>query len=82
MAQDIAHATQPTEQAHRLTGAKWRRTPYTQHNTLSEHTSEREPGGPGHRTRKTTHRASTPVIKSKVAHDAAHPKQHTERSHR
>ena len=31
------------------------RRPAQQHNTPSGHTGEQEPGGPGHRTRKTTH---------------------------
>ena len=38
VAQDTAHATQRTEQAHRLTGAKWSKTPHTQHNARSGHT--------------------------------------------
>ena len=81
-AQDIVHATQPMKQAHRRTGAKWPRTPHTQHNTSSEHTGEQEPGGPGHPTRKTTHRAGTPVNRSQVARDTAQAKQRTERAHR
>ena len=37
-AKDTAHATQRTERAHRWTGAKWPRTPHTQH------TGEQEQG--------------------------------------
>ena len=48
----------------------------------SAHTGEREPGGPGHRTRNTTHRASTPVTRSQVAQDTADAKQQTARAHR
>ena len=81
-AQDTVHATQPTKRAHRRTGAKWPRTPHTQHNTPSEHTSEQKPGGPGHPTHKTTHRAGTPVNRSQVARDTAQAKQRTERAHR
>ena len=46
------------------------------------HTGEQEPGGPGHRTRNTTHRAGTLVNRSQEAHDTAQPRQHTERAHR
>ena len=53
-----------------------------QNNTPSGHSGEQEPGGPGHRTRNTTHRAGTPVNRSQVAQDTAHAKQHTERAHR
>ena len=81
MAQNTAHAKQHTERAHRSTGAKWPRTPYTQQNTPSGHIGEQEPGGPGHRTRKTTHRAGTPVNRSQVAQDTVHATQHTERAH-
>ena len=84
-----AHATphaqpkaQHTEQTHRCTRAKRPRTPYTQHNPRSGRTGEQEPSGPGHRTRNTTHRASTPVNGSQVAQETAHAKQHTERAHR
>ena len=72
MAQDTALAKQRTDRAHRWTGAKWARTPHTQHNTPSGHTGEQEPSGPGHRTRKATHRARTPVNRSQVAQDTAH----------
>ena len=82
MAQDTADAKQRTIRAHRLTGAKWPRTPHTQHNTLSGHTGEQEPSGPGHRTSKATHSAGTPVITSHVAQDTAQAAQHTERTHR
>ena len=64
VARDTAHAKQHTERAHQRTGAKWRRTQHTQHNTPSRHTGEQEPSGPGHRTRNTTHRASTLVNRS------------------
>ena len=40
------------------------RTPYTQHHTQSVHTGEQEPGGQGHRTRNTTHRACTPAAQN------------------
>ena len=55
VAKDTAPAKQPTEQAHRGTGVRWPRTPQTQHNTPSGHTGEREPSGPGHHTRESTH---------------------------
>ena len=58
------------------------RHPTQQHNTPSGHTGEQEPGGPGRRTRNTTHRAGTPVNRSREAQDAAHATQHTERAHR
>ena len=48
----------------------------------SGHTSEQEPSGPGHRTRKATDRAGTQVNRSRVAQDTAHAKQHTEWAHR
>ena len=35
-----------------------------------------------HATHSTTWRASTPVNRSQVAQDTAHPRQHTERAHR
>ena len=77
MAQDTAHAKQHSERAHRSAGAKWPRTPHTESNTPSGHTSEQEPSGPGHRTRNTTHREGTPVNRSQVAQDTAHATQHT-----
>ena len=40
------------------------------------------PSGPGHRTRKATHRAGTPVIRSQVAQGNAHTTQQTELAHR
>ena len=58
------------------------RRPAQQHNTPSGHTGEEEPGGPGHRTRKTTHQAGAPVNRSQEAQDTAHAKQHTARAHR
>ena len=80
-----AHATphpqpkaQHTERAHRCTRAKRPRTPYTQHNPTSGRTGEQEPRGPGHRTRKTTHRAGTPVNRSQGARDTAQAKQRTQ----
>ena len=82
MAQDTAHATQQTTRAHRLTGAKWPRTPHTQSNAPSGHTGEQEPSGPGHRTRNTTNHAGTLLNGSQVAQDTAHAKQRTERAHR
>ena len=51
-------------------------------NTRSGHTGKQEPSVPVHRTRKATHRAGTPVNRSKVAQDTAHATQHTERAHR
>ena len=53
------------------------RRPARQHNTPSGCTGEQEPGGPGHRTRETTHRAGTPVNRSQGAQDTAHAEQHT-----
>ena len=82
MVQDTAHATQHTEQARRLTVAKWPRISQAQHNTQSGHTGEQEPSGPGQRTRNTTHQAGTPVNRSQVAQDIAQAKQRTERAHR
>ena len=82
MAQDTARATQPTERAHQLTGAKWPRTPHTQSIGRSKHTGEQEPSGPGQCTRKITHRAGRPVNRSQVSQDTAHAQQHTERAHR
>ena len=58
------------------------RTPHTQHNKPRGHTGEQEPSGPGHRTRKATHRSGTPVKRSQVAQDTAQANQHTERAHR
>ena len=43
VAQDTAHTAQHTERAHWCTGAKWPRTPPTQHNAPSLHTGEQEP---------------------------------------
>ena len=51
MAKYTVHAKQPTERAHRWAGAKWPRTPHTQHNTPRWHTGEQQPSGPG----PTTH---------------------------
>ena len=82
LTQDTAHAKQHTEQAHRRTGAKWPRSPDTQHNTLSGHTGDREPRGPGHRTRNAPHRAHTPVNRSQVAQDTADTTQQTALAHR
>ena len=82
MAQDTAPAKQHTEGAHRSTGAKWPRTPHTQHNTPSGHTSEQEASGPGHRTSKATQRAGTSMNRSQLAQDTAHATQHTEQAHR
>ena len=45
--------------------------PYTQHHTRSEHTGEQEPGGPGHRTRNTTHGACTPAAQNKARRSRA-----------
>ena len=67
MAEDTAYAKQRTERADRWTGAKWPRTPHKQHNKPRGHTSEQEPSGPGHRTRKATHRAGALVNRSEVA---------------
>ena len=55
---------------------------HTRSNMLSGHTSEQEPSGPGHRTRKATDGAGTRVNRSEVAQDTAHATQHTERAHR
>ena len=65
-----------------FTGTLRPRTPHTQHNTPSGHTGEQEPSCPGHRTRKTTHRAGTPVNRSKVAQDTAQARQHTKHANR
>ena len=80
VAKDTAHAKQRTEGAHRRKGGKWPRTPHTQHNTASEDTGEREPGGPGHHTRNTTHRAGRPVNKSQGTEVTAHATQHTKQA--
>ena len=53
----------------------------------SEWTSERPAATPrtrntAHATHSTAQRASTPVNRSQVAQDTAHPTQHTERAHR
>ena len=83
---NTAHAPQPTaqhtERAHRWTGAKWPRTPHTQHNKPSKHTGEQEPSGPGRRTPNTTDRAGTPMNGSPEAQDTARGTQQTERAHR
>ena len=50
--------------------------------TPSGHIGEQEPSGQGHRTRKATHGAGTPVNRSQVAQDTAHATQHTARAHR
>ena len=81
VAQDTAHATQHTERAHQLSGAKYPRTPHTQQHTPSEHNRDQQPRGPGHRTRNTTHRVSVLVNGNQVAQDTAHAKQRTERAH-
>ena len=80
--QHTAHATQHSERTHRFTGAKWPRTPRTQHMAPSEPAGEQEPSGPGHRTRNTTLRARTFVNRSQVAQDTAEATRHTERAHR
>ena len=80
--QDTAHAMQRTEQADGSTGAKWPRTPHMQRNGPSDHTGEQEPSDPGHCTRNTTHRASTPRNRSPVAQDTAHAMQRTKHTHR
>ena len=82
MTQDTTHAEQHTERVHRCTGAKWPTTRHTQHNTPSGHTGEREPRGPGRRTRNTPHRAGAPVNRSQVARDTADTIQRTTRAHR
>ena len=55
---------------------------HAQHNAPSGHTSEQEPGDPGHRTSKAKEGARTPVNRSQVAQDTAHVTQRTERAHR
>ena len=52
-----------------------------QHHAQDVHTGEQEPGGPGRRTRNTTHRACRPVNRSQEAQDAVHATPHTERAH-
>ena len=64
------------------TGARRPRRPHTQHNALSEHTSEQGPSGPRDRTHNATRRAGTPVNRGQEAQDTAHGTQHTERAHR
>ena len=81
MAQDTERATQNTERPHRRTGAKWPRTPDTQHNTPTGHTGEQESSGPGCHTRNTTQQAGTPLNRSQVAQDTVLAKQRTERAH-
>ena len=81
MARDTAHARQRTQPAHRRTGAKWPSTTHTQDSAPSGHTGEQEPSGPGHRPRRTAHRAGTLVNRSQVAQDTAHAKQRNERAH-
>ena len=82
VAEDTAHAKQRTERAHQSTGAKWPRTPHTQHYTPSRHTAEQEASSPGHRISKTTHRAGTPVNRCQVDQEAADATQRTEQAHR
>ena len=82
VALDTAHETQHVERTHPCTGAKWRRTPHTQHNTPSVHTCEQKPSGPGHCTHSTKHGACTPVNRSQVAQETAHASQEAERTHR
>ena len=82
MAHNIAHTAQHTARAHQGKGAKWPSTPHTQDNAPSEQTSEQEAGGPGHCTRKRTHREGTTMNRSKVAQETAHTRQRTERSRR
>ena len=82
MGQDTAQEKQRTERAHRRTGAKWPRTPHTQHNTQGGHTGEQEPSGPGHRTCNATNHAGALVDRSQVAKDSADAKQRTKRAHR
>ena len=82
MAEHTAHETQPTERAHRGTGAEWPRTPHPQHKTRSQHTGEQQPSGPGQRTHNTMHQAGTRVNRSQVARETAHATQHTERAQR
>ena len=52
-----------------------------QNNAPSGHTGAQEPDGQGHRTRKATHRAGTPLNTSHVAEDTAKVKQRTHRTH-
>ena len=56
-------------------------TAYTQRNVPSEHTSDQEQSGPGHRTRNATREASTPVSRNEVAQDTAHATQRAEQAH-
>ena len=80
--QNTAQATQHNEHAHRLTGAKWPRTPNTQHGTPSVHAGERDPRRPGHHTQNTTQRARTPVIRCQVAQDTTHTTRDAEHANR
>ena len=82
VAEDTAYATQHTELAHRLTGAKWPGTPHEQSNALSGDTGEQEPSVRRHRRCNTRNHAGTPVNRSQVAKDTVHATQHTERAHR
>ena len=79
MAEDTAHAATHTEQADRLTGAKWPRTPQMQHSTPNKHTVEQEPNGAGHGTQDTTQRARTQLIRSQVTQDTKHATSHTDK---
>ena len=81
-AKDTARTGQRFDRAHWCTGAKWPRTPRTQHNAPTAHTGEQKPSGPEQRTRNTTHRAGTPENRGQVPKDTAHAAQHTERAHR
>ena len=56
-------------------------TAHTQRNTQSKHTGEREPSGPRHHTRNTTHQAGTPVNRSQVAKDTAHTQRNAPSGH-
>ena len=60
VAQETVDATHHTKRAHRSTGAKWPRTPHTQHNTPRRGTGKQEPSCPGQGTRKPTDGAGTP----------------------
>ena len=82
MAHDTAQATQRADRGDRRTGAKWPRTPHTQHNAPSGQICEQERRGPGQGTLNTLHRAGTTVNRSQVAQDNAHAKQRTDGAHR
>ena len=82
MAQDTAHATPHTGQAHRRTGVRWRMAPHTQHNTPGEHTGEQAPSGPGHHARNEKPTANTAANSRQVGQHTAHATQHSERTHR